>query len=152
MQVDKSGFCEFSTVVNKQVFQSRDDLDEMFFLYYREGGLDKIGSLSLYRMKRAARFLERLYLREIPFVLVFSDDIVDCFHVGWGVFMPHFDDWLTLLESENHGVLLVNQLADNFVISKGNVENVKDMMYNLDISQVYNWHEECNLQLFFMGL
>lgn len=137
------GWAGFTTFLNLRVVESDDDPDEQYYIY-TEG---EVAVQSLSEMMRAARVLDRLYLMEIPFLLIYSDADVETVHIGWGIHLAHIDDWFTVLKEKTRGYVVLNRLAYETM-----GENTEDDLssYNLNDVDISKLHEAVNFHVFFL--
>ena len=96
---------------------------------------------------KAARVLDRLFLMEIPFLIIYSNAAVATTHIGWGIQMAHINDYLTVLKEQTKQYMVVNRLADEVLGAW--IESEKSF-YNLSHIDVQNLHETTNLHIFFL--
>ena len=141
---DDQSWAGFTTVLNVRVVESNDDPEEQFYIY-TEGEVERE---DLNELMRAARVVDRLYLQEIPFLIIYSDADVETVHIGWGIQMTHIDDWLTVLKEKTKEYMLASRLADE--VLGENIDSESDF-YNLSHLDLQKLHETTNLHIFFLS-
>ena len=144
MLLNELGWSEFKPVFNLYLLESSDNENEQFFIN-TPGEIDE--SLKK-RLMKAGRFIERLYLSEIPFLLIFSDVSVDCVSIGWGVHLPHIEDWESVLKSERQGIVFGNMMT--YSLLQGELEG--DSVYSLAPEKIEKIHNEHNLHVYFLEM
>ena len=137
------GWAGFTTFLNLRIVESDDDPEEQYHIY-TEG---EVGREALNELMKAARVLDRLYLQEIPFLIIYSSADVETTHIGWGIQMAHIDDWLTVLKEKTKEYMLVNRLADEVL---GESIDGERSFYSLGHTDIQKLHETTNLHIFFL--
>ena len=130
--------------LNLRIVESDDDPDEQYHIY-TEGEVERE---ALNELMRAARVLDRLYLQEIPFLIICSDAEIETAHIGRGIQMAHIDDWLTVLKEKTKEYMLVNRVADEAL---GESINSERAVYELSHTDLQKLHETTNLHIFFLS-
>ena len=143
MPIDSNSWAGFTTFLNLRVVESDDDPDEQYYIY-TEGEVERE---VLNELMRAARVLDRLYLLEIPFLIVYSDADVETVHIGWGIHLAHIDDWLSVLKKKTKGYVLLNRFAYDAVGESGDDDLSSYDLNAVDISKL---HETVNFHIFFL--
>ena len=125
----------FKTLFIGELVESGDYPSEKFHLYYPTDAPETKKT----QMKRGGRFLDRLYLGEIPFLIVRSDlDLEDEFvhHMGWDIYFPHVSCWRKVLQEHKKGWYLFNNLAQE-IIDKIDIEPISNFM---ELYRSHNFH------------
>ena len=143
MLANNDGWAEFTTFLNLRVVESDDDPDEQYYIYTQS----EVAVQSLTEMMRAARVLDRLYLMEIPFMLIYSEADVETAHIGWDIHLAHIDDWLTVLKEKTKGYVLLNRTAYEAVGESGEDDLSS---YDLNAVDISKFHEAVNFHVFFL--
>lgn len=117
-----------------QVIQNSFNLDEFHFLYAE--GDDYLSDPS--RLLFAAHVLEALYLSEVPFIIIYSDDD-EALDIGWGIYLANVETWEDLLERKTFSQMLFNAEADESV-----------NLLESDTLPIMQLYEDINLHLFFI--
>ena len=140
-EVSERDWTGFTTFLNLRVVESNDDPDEQYHVYTA----GEVEREALNELMRAGRVLDRLYLQEIPFVVIYSDADVETVHIGWRIHLAHIDEWATVLKEKTKEYTLVSRLADE-VLGK----NIESESSFCDLSQVdlQKLHETTNLHIF----
>ena len=90
-----------------------------------------------------ARFIERLFRRNVPFIIVRIDDfdVRDAQRMCKGVYQPNLVDWESIIESEKIDSVLFNLEAINKL-------SINPFVETIESKEVDKWHEDLNLYVF----
>ena len=139
MQLCNPAWSPFETLINIKTVVSDDEPGEIFFVYH----LNDIPMCKIQELCYVARFLDRQYLCELPFMLIYSDSHHGAY-IGWNAWLPPQTEWESMLESENQGIIVANAMAKDLIIS----ESPDNTIYDLDCSKIDEYYKKLNLFLF----
>lgn len=117
-----------------QVIQNSFNLNEYHFLYAEGDDYKSDPSRLLF----AAHVLDALYLSQVPFIIIYSDDD-EALDIGWGIYLASVETWEDLLERKTFSQMLFNAEADESV-----------NLLESDTLPIMQLYEDINLHLFFL--
>lgn len=120
---------------------SSEDRPDEVFLFSGEDLPD-----DLMPIFEGAKFLERLFRRNVPFIIVAIHNSELDYHLMYrGIFQPHLDRWEDVLEHEGARFTVLNQMALDTLPFSPHIDV-------LTSEQIRQWHDTFNLQLFIATL
>ena len=137
-----SNLSGFQSLNLSLMMQSNDDPDEKFLL----SGADLPVPQQMLPILQGAKFLERLWRGNIPFMLlwVVNLDARNTHQVCHKIYQPHIDRWQEILESEDALFFVSNRLALE-------VLPINPYAEPIDSADTLKWRNDYNFHLYVYG-